>query len=687
MNGGQVLDSELHVLGRSQAIFRVAGQEYPGKPALDETLEERLRTLLDDPRAYGVELFHALLPPNSNLLAGYQYALSIATFQERPLRFRLFLDPSVAAGLHELRWERLYDVRKEISLSRSRSVLLSRYLGLADRPGSSVGGTPKLLVAISNPNDLSSMGLPSIDVAKAREAMTEALAPLAGKISPVFLEGPVTPASLRDHLVGGGFHVLHLLAHGILPVGGKGPAHLVLEKPDESGEGSVAEPVDEGLLAEIFEGDPNLRLVMLLACHGGAPSTDDPFSGLALQIVKRGLPAVVAMRQAVSLPTAKSFSQLFYANLARSGSVERAVNEARQQLYLLQQEGDEWATPVLFQRLADDLLWEPEPQPVAVAARPVDSDIPWDAMLTFIKKDNFVPFLGPEITRGLLLSRKEIANLWVASYQGFPLDERTDLPAVAQFVETKKGRGVPQEELVSLLTQDLIEREQVQERERMQSMSLSQVIARIAERHFDGDRDEPHRILASLPLSTYVTTNYDSFLYEALRWKDRHPRREICSWREPMPDLPADYKDYLVGKPESPLVLHLYGDDERTASMVLTEDQHLDFLRAVSTEPERLPTKLRQKLTQSMLLFVGYDVRRLDCRVLLRGVIASLRYLERDRIAILQIDPETDPPRAQELKVYVQECCRGLEIKVFEGKSREFLKALRDQWEQRHAAR
>lgn len=690
MNDAQVLDCELHVLGRSQAIFRIAGREYSGEPVLDEALEDRLRTLLDNPRKYGIELFNALLPPESNLLAGYRDALAVATYQDKRMRFRLFLDPTMATGLHNLRWERLYDERKEIPLARSRSVLLSRYLGLADRPGSSVGGTPKLLIAISNPNDLGSFGLPAIDVAKAREAMTEALAPLAGKISPVFLEGLVTPARLRDHLVGGGFHVLHLLAHGILPVDGQGPAHLVLEKPNGNGEGSAAELVDEGLLSEIFEGDRNLRLIMLLACHGGAPpSMDDPFSGLALQIVKRGLPAVVAMRQGISLQTAKSFSQLFYANLARSGSVERAVNEARQQLYLLQQDSDDWASPILFQRLQDGLLWEPEPQPIAMAAQPVDSDFPWDAMLTSIRKDNFVPFLGPEITRGLLLSREQIAHLWFANYQGFPLDERTDLPAVAQFVETKKGRGVPQEDLVSLLIQDLIEREQVKERERMQSLSLSQVIARIAERHFDGDPDEPHRILASLPLSTYLTTNYDSFLYEALRWKGRNPRREICSWREPVPDLPADYKDSLVGKPDSPLVLHLYGHDERTSSMVLTEDQHLDFLRMVSRDRERLTDKLRQKLTQSMLLFVGYDVRRLDCRVLLWGVIASLRHLyaERDRIAILQIEPETDPQRAHELKVYVQECCRGLEIKVFEGKSREFLKALRYRWEERDGTR
>jgi hypothetical protein len=686
LNIGQALDSELHVLAWDRAIFRVEGREYSGQLALDEALETRLLALTDDPRTYGIELFKALLPPDSDLLAGYREALAIATYQDKPLRFRLFLDPNVAPGLHDLRWERLYDGRKEIPLARSPIVLLSRYLGLADRQGSPVGGAPKLLVAISNPNDL--QDLPPIDVAETRKALTEALAPLAGKISWTFLEGPVTLASLRDHLIGGGFHALHLLAHGIRPGDGKGPAHLVLEKADENGPGYVADYVDESLLSEVFEGDRNLRLVLLLACHGGAPSRDDPFSGLAASIVKRGLPAIVALRQAISLPVAKSFSQLFYANLARSGSVERAVNEARQQLYLLQQDSDNWATPILFQRLEDGLLWEPEAQPVPLAAHPIDAGIPWNALLTFIEKDNFVPFLGPEITRGLLLSRKEIANLWVARYQGFPLDERTDLPAVAQFVETKEGRGIPQEFLLSLLTQDLMEREQVRERDRMKNLSLSQVIARIAERHFDGDRDEPHRILASLPISTYVTTNYDSFLYEALRWKEeRHPHREVCAWREPM--LPADYKSKLKGDKDNPLVLHLYGHDENTSSMVLTEDHHLDFLRIVSAEPERLPIELRQKLTQSMLLFLGYDVRRLDCRVLLRGVVASLRqlYQERDRIAILQIDPETDPPHAQELKVYVQGCCQGLDIKVYEGKSRDFLKSLRSRWEERHATR
>src|SRR6185295_15221110 len=90
--------------------------------------------------------------------------------------------------------------------------------------------------------------------------------------------------------------------------------------------------------------------------------------------------------------------------------------------------------------------------------------------------------------------------------------------AVAQFVEIKEGPGFPHDRLPRLLKAELLEREKVQERSRFQSDSLSQVIDKIAERHFDGDPDEPHRILAGLPLSLYLTTNFDSFLAAALRW-------------------------------------------------------------------------------------------------------------------------------------------------------------------------
>ena len=45
-----------------------------------------------------------------------------------------------------------------------------------------------------------------------------------------------------------------------------------------------------------------------------------------------------------------------------------------------------------------------------------------------------------------------------------------------------------------------------------------------------GAEDEPHAVLAELPLPIYITTNYDDFMAAALRRAGKEPRREICRW-------------------------------------------------------------------------------------------------------------------------------------------------------------
>src|SRR6185295_1245923 len=106
-------------------------------------------------------------------------------------------------------------------------------------------------------------------------------------------------------------------------------ASLVLEGTD-----GKADFVNEEALSQVFEGARALRLVTLVACHGGVPSGEEPLSGLAPGMVRRGVPAVVAMRQAIRFSTAEEFCRHFYRNLARTGLVDRAVNEARHQLRL-----------------------------------------------------------------------------------------------------------------------------------------------------------------------------------------------------------------------------------------------------------------------------------------------------------------------------------------------------------------
>jgi hypothetical protein len=665
------LDCELYLSAVDQASLRIEGSEYTGRPTLDEAEQERLRAKILDPLEYGAELFSDLLPAGSDLLSGYREAQAIAQHTERSLRFRLNIASLAPAALQGLKWELLYDRARPVPLSCSADLAFSRYCEVQALPGVPLRQRPQLLVAVAAPPDLAEFKLAAIDREEATKSILQALTPLAGLVSWEILDGPVTPARLRARLATEKFHVLHLLAHGLLPPG-QDAASVVLER-EEGG----AAFVDEKAFAEIFEGIHALRLVTLLACHSGTQSSGDPLSGLAPRLVRDGVPAVIAMRQSISFLAGARFTGDFYRNLGRTGCVDRAANEARLQLRLAQHDSDEWGTPILFMRLRDGLLWEPRE-----AVLPPDrvDVVRWAAMLERIRSDNLVPFLGPGVCRGLLPSREEIAARWVSQYADFPLDERTDLATVSQFMENKEGALVPHDRLPRLLAAELVAREQLANPQVYQRLSLSEIIDRIADRHFDGDPDEPHAVLAGLPLSVYVTTNLDSFMMAALRWRGKKPDRQRCRWQDDLGELTSDAYQHLRGTPESPLVFHLYGNDEDPKSLVLTEDNHLDFLRGIAADNRRrLPVTLRSKLTESMLLFLGYDVHRLDCRVLLRGLVAELKGTGRGRIAVLQVDPgERTPTQLAELQSYLEGCCRPLEIKVHWATTREYLCQLRD---------
>ena len=353
MDPSQYLDCEVFLTGRDQARLSVAGRDYSGRPALDGALERRLLEAALEPARYGALLFQALFPEaGDDLLAGYREALTIARHEGLRLRLRLHVAAVAPPELHELDWELLYDPRQRMALGRSRETAFCRYLGVSFEPGSAVVGRPRLLVVLSCPWDLAEYDLPAMDRRALSQALGKALAALAERVSWEVLEPPATVERIRDRLVAGEFHALHLQAHGLLPPD-RGTVSLVLEADD-----GRADFVDEELFSEVFEGQRNLRLVTLIACHGGAPAGADPFSGLGPALVRRGLPAVVAMRREISLDAATRFAEHFYRNLARNGQVDAAANEARLQLYLGDRDSSEWGTPALFLHLREGRLWE-----------------------------------------------------------------------------------------------------------------------------------------------------------------------------------------------------------------------------------------------------------------------------------------------------------------------------------------
>ncbi|HYG63196.1 MAG TPA: CHAT domain-containing protein [Thermoanaerobaculia bacterium] len=362
------LESVLDLSSLRSARFSWGGRDYRGATGLDEERAVDLCALELEPESYGRELYDAVFPPGSELREGLREAVLAAEREKSRLRFLLHLSPELPEWVHALYWELLADQSRHLALARSPDTAFSRYLSVRRQPGAPTTRRPRLLYAVAAPADLARFGLAAIDRDVIVQRLAEPFSVLADAVEITLLEPPVTLERLRQRLTtDGGFHLLHFFGHGDRR---SGVSSLVLE--DEQGR---AKFVGEEILAELFLGLRELRLVTLVACHGGAPSSHDPFSGLAGRLVQRGVPAVIAMRRAVSVETGHLFTDHLYRQIAHTGRADAAVNEARQQLYLADPQGIAWSSPVLYSRLVDGRLWVPQTEPPpageSVAGRPL----------------------------------------------------------------------------------------------------------------------------------------------------------------------------------------------------------------------------------------------------------------------------------------------------------------------------
>jgi tetratricopeptide (TPR) repeat protein len=97
---------------------------------------------------------------------------------------------------------------------------------------------------------------------------------------------------------------------------------------------------------------------VLNACDTGRGSALDVFSSTAGALVRRGIPAVVAMQFAISDPAAICFAQTFYQNVAKRQPVDVSVMRARRALRRAKKGTLEWGTPVLYLRAPDGRVFD-----------------------------------------------------------------------------------------------------------------------------------------------------------------------------------------------------------------------------------------------------------------------------------------------------------------------------------------
>jgi TIR domain/SIR2-like domain len=134
---------------------------------------------------------------------------------------------------------------------------------------------------------------------------------------------------------------------------------------------------------------------------------------------------------------------------------------------------------------------------------------------------------------------------------------------------------------------------------------------------------EVHRALAALPFSLIVTTCHDELLLRALKDNGKSPLRQRYNMRGDKRDNP---EFMLSGSQNAPLVYHLFGDADEPSSLILSENDLLDFLIAIVSERSPLPNSLRNALkrTGQSFLFVGFGIKQWYLRVLIKVLVRAL---------------------------------------------------------------
>ncbi|MFD9190028.1 CHAT domain-containing protein [Streptomyces phaeochromogenes] len=306
-------------------------------------------------------LFDALLPGDGRAL--FAAARHRATQEERQLRMVLRVRPPELAGLP---WEFLYDDGQGSYVCPTTPLVRHPQVAAPQRP-LRVAPPLRVLCMAARPDDLEPLALST-----ERQRLHSALAGLEqeGLIELGWTAGE-TWRDLRTALrrTGEGqWHVFHFIGHGGFDATAQ---EGTLALADEEG-GTYHLGAEN--LTMVLEGMPSLRLVVLNACETGRSSALDPFSSVAGALMRRGVPAALAMQFPISDRAAVEFSRTFYEGLAHRLPVDAAVTEARQAIRLTLPGTLEWGTPVLYMRSLDGLLFDLRDSPRAEAREQAQAD-------------------------------------------------------------------------------------------------------------------------------------------------------------------------------------------------------------------------------------------------------------------------------------------------------------------------
>ena len=275
----------------------------------------------------------------------------------------------------------------------------------------------------------------------------------------------------------------------------------------------------------------------------------------------------------------------------------------------------------------------------------------WRTLLSSIQRQNCILLLGPDVydegvgPENASLTRQLAAEL----LRDLDLSEarraelaRCELPVVAQQYAFQEGRSDLETRAVDFY-----------------------------EEHH-GDQSDIHDKLADVPFYFTITSCHDNLYETALRNAGRQPTVAHYHFR-------GEKQSYVaMATPQAPLVYHLYGGLQQPQSMVLTENDLLNFLVAVVSENPALPSSIRSELQRKAksFLFVGFGLRHWYLRILLH--VLKFNQLESRSFAL-----ETLAASEGDLDQAIIFYRTGYAIDIFRSEIRQFVHELHRRTQER----
>ena len=662
---------------------------------------EELWKLVKDPPAYGEKLSEGVFRSDDKILAEFRRVKTVRESRTGAhLRMSLVIEPD-ALELQAVAWELLTDPDTKACIATDVNTPFSRFL--YGRDSAAIPPLPKshlkALIAVPNPTNwdfwgLTPVGAPEV-VSTAKEALKD--------VQIIVMEGPVTLDALVNE-IRTGYDLLYLVCHGEMVKPDKSSTPYDYESgfgldPNTTLKQGIKLPylwlendqrqlesVSGGLFARKLKdlGVPLPRLMVLVSCESAGAQGDwtgqAAQASLAPRLARAGVPALIAMQGKIKMDTANPFIKAFFADLIQHGSIDQAVAVGRGEI---RDKPGSWM-PALFLRLKDGRLWiEPGFAPGA--------DFNLDTIAGQVVAKKGTPILGWGLAERIYGTKAGLSQR-LAEEKQVPLQPHRlgELAMVSQYLQKTSSDTDALDSLKDRMKLEILALFKEGLAPDLREEGLSTVLD-AAGGVLRGSENDLYGIVAQMPFSVYLNACPDTLLTEALKAQKKEPVILTPRWRSNFQWQVRSCSDLetvtqvnptdLNPNPMKPLVVHIFGHFVDEATLVLGEDDYLNFLIAMAQNQSLLPGAVKDALADQPLLFLGFQMTDWSFRVLFRLVVglmagATNRQANNKNVAV-QVEPDGSLfAGPEEAKFYLQKFYDPCNIQPFWGTSEDFLREL-----------